>query len=81
MTTPKIFKSQTLDFGPAMPLKLSKKPTENEPHVAKMRWFNLGSWTAVVLVQVHVCKTVTFLRSLINLLEKEIFYRFGAFIN
>ena len=48
MTTPKIFKSQTLDFGPAMPLKLSKKPTENEPHVAKMRWFNLGSWTAVV---------------------------------
>ena len=51
MTTPKIFKSQTLDFGPAMPLKLSKKPTENEPHVAKMRWFNLGSWTAVVTVR------------------------------
>ena len=47
MTTPKIVKSQTLDFGPAMPLQLSKKPTENEPHVAKMRWFNIGSWTAV----------------------------------
>ena len=47
MTTPKIVKSQTLDFGPAMPLQLSKKPTENEPHVAKMRWFNVGSWTAV----------------------------------
>ena len=52
MTTPKIFKSQTLDFGPAMPLQLSKKPTENEPHVAKMRWFNIGSWTAVVVVLV-----------------------------
>ena len=49
MTTPKIVKSQTLDFGPAMPLQLSKKPTENEPHVAKMRWFNIGSWTAVIL--------------------------------
>ena len=49
MTTPKIFKSQTLDFGPAMPLQLSKKPTENEPHVAKMRWFNIGTWTAVGL--------------------------------
>ena len=49
MTTPKIVKSQTLDFGPAMPLQLSKKPTENEPHVAKMRWFNIGSWTAVAL--------------------------------
>ena len=48
MTTPKIVKSQTLDFGPAMPLQLSKKPTENEPHVAKMRWFNIGTWTAVV---------------------------------
>ena len=48
MTTPKIFKSQTLDFGPAMPLHLSKKPTENEPHVAKMRWSNIGSWTAVI---------------------------------
>ena len=48
MTTPKIVKSQTLDFGPAMPLQLSKKPTENEPHVAKMRWFNIGSWTAVL---------------------------------
>ena len=47
MTTPKMFKSQTLDFGPAMPFQLSKKPTKNEPHVAKMRWFNIGSWTAV----------------------------------
>ena len=47
MTIPKIFKSPTFDFGPAMPLQLSKKPTKNEPHVAKMRWFNIGSWTAV----------------------------------
>ena len=57
MTTPKIVKSQTLDFGPAMPLQLSKKPTENEPHVAKMRWSNIGSWTAVQPTMGHKLQT------------------------
>ena len=54
MTTPKIVKSQTLDFGPAMPLQLSKKPTENEPHVAKMRWLLDGCTVVTITLRLEI---------------------------